>query len=193
MQPSPMVRVKHRAAHRADRARRILVGCAAVLSLLLLIPAAPEAVQASNDGAGSSATDPTDAAAVLLKADADFDLAVAAKGVDAWVAAFAADGIMFRAGEIVRGRAAIRELMAPTFSTPGFSLRWRPVHADIAGSGDLGYTYGSYESVSPGSAGEPVKRTGMYVTIWKKQVDGSWKVAVDLGSAAPPPPPNPSN
>ncbi len=76
-------------------------------------------------------------------ADADFDRAVAEKGVDAWVAAFAEDGIMFRAGEIVRGHAAIRELMAPTFSTPGFSLRWKPVHADIAASGDLGYTYGT--------------------------------------------------
>jgi ketosteroid isomerase-like protein len=133
------------------------------------------------------------AAAVLLEADSEFDRAVAAQGVEAWVAAFAEDGIMFRAGEIVRGHASIRELMAPAFATPGYSLRWKPVRADIAASGDLGYTYGTYESTARGSDGKPVTGTGMYVTIWRKQADGSCKVAVDLGSAAPPHSPSPTD
>jgi ketosteroid isomerase-like protein len=124
-----------------------------------------------------------------MKADADFDAAVAAKGIEAWVATFAEDGLMFRAGEPVHGRPAIRELMAPAFATPGFSLRWQPVAADIAASGDLGYTYGTYQNSSPGADGKPEVRTGMYVTIWKKQADGSWKAVVDLGSSAPPPQP----
>jgi ketosteroid isomerase-like protein len=130
-----------------------------------------------------------DAREVLMKADADFDAAVAAKGIEAWVATFAEDGLMFRAGEPVHGRPAIRELMAPAFATPGFSLRWQPVAADIAASGDLGYTYGTYQNSSPGADGKPEVRTGMYVTIWKKQADGSWKAVVDLGSSAPPPQP----
>jgi ketosteroid isomerase-like protein len=142
--------------------------------------------------AGGTPTE-ADAGAVLIKADSDFDRSVAEKGVEAWVSAFAEDGIMFRAGEVVQGHTAIRELMAPGFATPGFSLRWKPVRADIAASGDLGYTYGTYESRSPGPDGAPQVRTGMYVTIWKKQPDGSWKVVVDLGSGSPPPPPKPSN
>ena len=92
-----------------------------------------------------------DAREVLMKADADFDAAVAEKGIDAWVASFAEDGLMFRAGEPVHGRAAIRELMAPAFATPGFSLRWKPVAADIAASGDLGYTYGNLPEQLSGS------------------------------------------
>jgi uncharacterized protein (TIGR02246 family) len=128
-----------------------------------------------------------DGRAELIKADTEFDAAVAAKGIDAWVAAFAEDGQMFVSGTPVKGRDAIRELMAPSFSTAGYSLRWKPVAAEIAASGDLGYTYGTYESSSPGPDGKTISRTGMYVTIWKKQADGSWKAAVDLGSAAPPP------
>ena len=154
---------------------------------LLLLGAIPEGTMAADlQTAGSAA----DAAAVLLQADSDFDRAVAAGGIEAWVAYFAEDGIMFRAGEVVRGHAAIREMMAPAFATPGFSLRWKPVRADIGASGDLGYTYGTYENTSPGADGKPEVRTGMYVTIWKLQPDKSWKVAVDLGSPAPPPKPS---
>jgi uncharacterized protein (TIGR02246 family) len=165
---------------------------AAPLVLLLALATCPAiltnamAAEAGSPGGSGSP------AAVLVQADIDFDKAVAEKGVEAWVSFFAEDGIMFRAGEVVQGRAAIRELMAPTFATPGFSLRWKPVRAEIAASSDLGYTYGTYESTSPGSDGKPATRTGMYVTIWRKQSDGSWRVAVDLGSPAPPPakPPN---
>jgi ketosteroid isomerase-like protein len=134
---------------------------------------------------------PADTREVLMKADADFDTEVAAKGLEAWVATFAEDGMMFRAGEPVKGKAAIREMMAEAFATPGFSLRWKPVAAEIAASGDLGYTYGTYENRTPGPDGKPQLRTGMYVTIWKKDAQGLWKAAVDLGSAAPPPPAEP--
>ena len=168
-----------------------------VLALFLaLLGAIQEAAMGSDANAvdGTSGTGgKADAGAVLLQADSDFDRSVAEKGVEAWVSAFAEDGIMFRAGEVVRGHAGIRELMAPAFATPGFSLRWKPVRADMAASGDLGYTYGTYESGSVGPDGAPQMRTGMYVTIWKRQPDNSWKVAVDLGSASPPPPPKPSN
>ena len=32
---------------------------------------------------------------------------------------------------------------------------------------------------------EPVERTGRYLTVWKKQKDGSWKVVWDGGAADP--------
>ncbi len=173
--------------------RRGLAGWLVLVLFLALLGAIPEVAMATdpNVASGTSGTaGKADAAAVLLQADSDFDRSVAEKGVEAWVSAFAEDGIMFRAGEVVRGHARIREMMAPAFATPGFSLRWKPVRADIAASGDLGYTYGTYESASVGPDGAPQIRTGMYVTIWKRQPDNSWKVAVDLGSASPPPKPS---
>lgn len=60
------------------------------------------------------------------------------------------------------------------------SIRWQPLDAAISSSGDLGYTIGAYEIVRSGeNAG--VVTTGKYVTIWKKQADGSWKVIFDSG------------
>ncbi|HEX8505427.1 MAG TPA: hypothetical protein VF630_08670 [Hymenobacter sp.] len=67
-------------------------------------------------------------------------------------------------------------------------LTWYPVLADVAQSGDLGYTTGpwtSFKNDRPQAAGE-------YVTVWRKQPDGKWKFVVDMGveriGTAPPKP-----
>lgn len=54
-------------------------------------------------------------------------------------------------------------------------LSWEPKGADISASGDLGYTYGTYEM--QGAADQVEK--GTYVTIWKKKEDGTWKFVLD--------------
>ncbi len=124
----------------------------------------------------------------LMQADIDFDRATAETGVEGWVAHFAEDGQMFPAGaEIVSGRQAIREAMAPAFANPGFSLRWKPLGAEVARAGDLGYTYGTYVARGPGPEGRLTERHGKYVSIWRKQRDGTWKVAVDIGNSSPSP------
>jgi ketosteroid isomerase-like protein len=84
-------------------------------------------------------------------------------------------------------KAAIRELMAPLFSRAENSLRWEPIGGDIAASGELGYTFGHSTSRRPNASGETADYFGKYVTIWKKQADGSWKVVLDIGNRRPGP------
>ena len=57
--------------------------------------------------------------------------------------------------------------------------------ADISSSGDLGYTYGTFEFRSKDKDGKPTVDYGKYTSIWKKQADGSWKVALDMGNSSP--------
>jgi ketosteroid isomerase-like protein len=64
-------------------------------------------------------------------------------------------------------------------------LTWSPVGADISSAGDLGYTYGTYEFSAIGKDGKSVVEHGKYTSIWKKQKDGGWKVALDMGNASP--------
>jgi ketosteroid isomerase-like protein len=129
-------------------------------------------------GSSAPAADPS----VLVDADRAFARAVAEGGTDAWVSWVAADGaqIVPGAGEI-RGRDSIRALMA-YLDDPGTKLTWEPVRAQIAASGDLGWTTGTYESESVGSDGRVQHGQGRYVTVWRKQDDGSWKVVMDLGN-----------
>ncbi|MEE9441729.1 MAG: nuclear transport factor 2 family protein [candidate division Zixibacteria bacterium] len=60
-------------------------------------------------------------------------------------------------------------------------LNWEPYFADIAASGDLGYTLGKYKSTHIDDSGKASATYGNYVTIWKKQPDGQWKFVFDTG------------
>jgi len=59
----------------------------------------------------------------------------------------------------------------------GFTMTWQPSKAEISSSGDLGFTYGIYELKA-----EDTVYKGTYVSIWKKQDDGSWKFVLDSGN-----------
>jgi ketosteroid isomerase-like protein len=125
----------------------------------------------------------------VLEADRAFDRDVATGGAKAWASYFAPDGKMFRANAtITQGRAEIEQLMAPFFGQPDVSLRWQPTFADASASGDLGYTTGESTTRGRDEQGRVVESRGRYVTIWKRQTDGSWKVALDIGANTPPRP-----
>lgn len=66
-------------------------------------------------------------------------------------------------------------------------LMWTPLGADVSASGDLGYTYGTFEFHSKDKDGKPTVDYGKYTSIWKLQTDGSWKVVLDMGNASPTP------
>ena len=124
-------------------------------------------------------------ASVLLKMEADFQKATAEKGWDGYVSFLADDSVELPNGEsAVKGKEAIRKSLGEW--SPGMSLTWTPTGSDLAASGDLGYTYGEYTLKSKDKDGHPVVRYGKYLTVWKKQKDGSWKAAVDMGNNAPP-------
>ena len=70
--------------------------------------------------------------------------------------------------------------MGQQMAMPGFSVSWVASAVDVAASGDLGYSIGTYQFQMLMPDGSPMSDHGKYTTIWKKQTDGSWKVAVDI-------------
>ena len=66
-------------------------------------------------------------------------------------------------------------------------LSWIPMKAEVAQSGDLGYTYGNWQYTGKTKAGTDTTVYGVYSDIWKKQADGSWKAVLDHGSDTPKP------
>lgn len=64
------------------------------------------------------------------------------------------------------------------------SLRWWPEIADIARSGELGYTLGPWHYRTE-ATGDSVVASGVYLTVWKRQADGSWQAAADGGITTP--------
>lgn len=121
---------------------------------------------------------------LLFKLEADFAKAVAEHGHAAFVSYFAEDGVELDDGSGFTSRDEIAKQPA---WPEGTSLSWTPVRGDMAASGDLGYTYGTYIFKSKDKDGQIVSHYGKYMSVWKKQKDGSWKVVADMGNSSPEP------
>jgi ketosteroid isomerase-like protein len=65
------------------------------------------------------------------------------------------------------------------------TLTWTPTEAEVSQEGDMGYTWGRYQYRDRGANGKVAVETGTYVTIWRRQADGSWKVVLDGGEPDP--------
>lgn len=102
----------------------------------------------------------------------------------AFMAFIAEDGILFRP-RAVKGKQWMTEHPLPPSEKQPL-LKWQPGYADMAGAGDMGYTFGPWEFKTDVKDARAVG-FGHFVTIWKKQTDGSWKFAVDLGISHPEP------
>lgn len=58
-------------------------------------------------------------------------------------------------------------------------LEWAPAVAEVAAAGDLAYTSGPWR-FTPKDSDKPAA-WGEFLTLWRKQADGSWKVLLDHG------------
>jgi len=110
-------------------------------------------------------------------------LSIASGTREAFLANLSDESVLFRPGP-VPGKSWTKD------STPPPSqLNWQPEFADISQAADLGYTTGPWELRR--TPQDPPSAFGHYVTLWKKQSDGLWKIAIDIGvSHADGPKPN---
>ena len=121
---------------------------------------------------------------VLMQADRDFAKATATKHLDGWMAFMAPNAVLLRAEPLV-GLEQISAGMAKDFNAPGFQLTWEPTKSEFVGNGPVGYTIGRYEARFTGDDGKQHTAHGTYMTTWRQQHDGSWKVVADIGSPDP--------
>jgi ketosteroid isomerase-like protein len=120
----------------------------------------------------------------LRQLEGEFMKAAAEHGSEGYLSYYAEDAVEVPNGApLIQGKVNIAKTMG-FLDEKDNQLTWTPVGADISASGDLGYTYGTYEFRSKGKDGKPVIDRGKYTSIWKKQRDGSWKVVLDMGNAS---------
>jgi ketosteroid isomerase-like protein len=149
----------------------------AFLVATTLLPISHPAVSAS----------PQATADTLKQLEAELMKAAAEKGSAGYMFYYADDAVEVPNGHaLIPGKANITPGMA-FLDDKNNRLLWTPVGAGISASGDLGYTYGTYEFHSKDKDGKPTVDYGNYTSIWKKQKDGSWKVVLDMGNSRPAP------
>src|SRR2546423_2187191 len=122
----------------------------------------------------------------IRKAEADFEAARAAKGLEGWLSYFADDATDIAAGAPIADKTAMRARLQKRWNND-LLLKWQPVKVKVARGSDMGFSVGTWQIADKGKAPAGTIATGKYLTVWGKQKDGSWKVLADTGVQDPPP------
>jgi uncharacterized protein (TIGR02246 family) len=94
---------------------------------------------------------------------------------------FAEDGILLaRNGNFFKGPKQILERQKALMEEAGKGVKATVTTVDLWLDGGTAYETGRY-SYTYVDKGKPVNLEGRYVTVWKHQSDGSWKIIVDMG------------
>jgi uncharacterized protein (TIGR02246 family) len=114
----------------------------------------------------------------------------AGKDSDKIAAYYADDAVLMTPGmEATSGKEAIAGSLKGMMKDPAFSLQFKASKVDVAKSGDVGYSWGTYQMTMSNPAGKgTINDHGSYVTVYRKQADGSWKAVEDIATSAVPPP-----
>jgi uncharacterized protein (TIGR02246 family) len=162
--------------------------CTAVL--LFAAACAPKGETAVKDSAATAAPPGVDVAAVRQAIDQ-----ANAKASDAFQRGDTAvlfsfydkDAVVLMAGQPAwRGKSEVTSNAAKMFGGAKFSdVKFNTSTVDVGG--DYAIETGTYEMTVTEPGKKPAPDKGKYLTIWKKQADGSWKIYRDMPNSDGPP------
>ena len=172
------------------RFRNFLSCLVLIAGLAILADASAASAQLPEPGVASAEPNPlTDSTMkpgkmLLFDLEARFAKDVLARGGAGFASWFADDGVALGNGKApLIGKVAIAK--SATWLPQDYQLTWTPTDGMMGPSGDMGYTWGHYEGRSKDASGNPVLTSGRYITMWRKEPDGSWKVVLDAGANEP--------
>jgi ketosteroid isomerase-like protein len=132
----------------------------------------------------TSSTDSANTKDAVMQTDKDFNDYCAKHGQAAAFIKYA-DSSQISMGENslpIMGIEKLKESFSKRHDTIS-KLTWEPSKGEA--SGDLGYTFGWWKFYTKTAIGKDTIYQGVYVTVWKKQKDGSWKYVLDGGNDTP--------
>ena len=147
-----------------------------------LAGAASLALAACNQGGGGNHGADTAKIASDIKAqEAQWQKDYADKNVEALAGHYADDAALGNPGDpLATTNAERRKTIATLISDPNLKLTFAADVVQVAESGDLAYSRGHYSiQMTDKATNKPVTSTGTYVTIYKKQADGTLKAVED--------------
>jgi uncharacterized protein (TIGR02246 family) len=113
------------------------------------------------------------------------------KDLEKLIAHYADNAILMAPGmPASSGKDAVRKTVTDMVSDPALSLKFHASRVEVAKSGDLAYTQGSYSmTMTDPNSKQVIHDHGSYVTTYSKQADGSWKAVADIATSEVPPAP----
>lgn len=122
---------------------------------------------------------------LLFELEAKFAKDVLERGGEGFADWFAEDGVALGNGaQPLIGKIAIAK--SANWSPKVYQLAMKVTEASMGPSGDMGYAWGHFDGHSKDVNGNDVVTKGRYITVWRKQPDGKWKVILEAGANEPP-------
>jgi len=125
----------------------------------------------------------------LKENEAQWNRDFAERDLDKIIAHYADDAVLIVCGTSPSsGKAAIRQGLAGMIADAAFSLNIQASKVEVAKSGDLAFTQGSYTlTLTDPATKKRIQDHGSYVTTYRKQ-GGRWKAVADVAVSDIPPP-----
>jgi ketosteroid isomerase-like protein len=112
-------------------------------------------------------------------ADAQWSKAATARSLDVVLSYYSGDAVVLPPNaEMLTSKGDITKAWM-TLLDPANTISWTPMYVEVAQSGEMVYDVGSYTMVTKPKKGKPETDHGKYLSVWKKQADGSWKAVAD--------------
>ena len=140
------------------------------------------------NGCNAAPVDAAKDAAAVRATEVQWNADAAARDPAKFASHYDANAVDIGPGEVpVHGPAAIQANMTEAFKDPNFSLTFATDRVEIAAGGDMAYTEGHFtETETSAGAQAQLIQTGSYVTVYKREADGTWKAVADIASNGPP-------
>jgi len=89
-------------------------------------------------------------------------------------------------GTTADGSTEIRKVFANATTDQAFEVHFASDKIDVAPSGDMAYARGKFtEQYTDKTSGDVMSSSGIYVAVYEKQDDGSWKIVEDIAAVDP--------
>jgi len=156
----------------------------------MLVGIAALAVAATGcQNAGKDVSDPA-AIATAIKADEKAwsdQFQAKPRSMEALVGHYADDAYFVAPGvKPATGMTEIRKAYAEGLADPNFNIKFAADKVDVAQAGDMATSQGRFEQTyTDAESKAAVKVSGSFLTVYKKQADGSWKAVQDWAVADP--------
>lgn len=147
------------------------------------------AVATSGCTPAAKAADPAKIEQTIRAQEAQWQDAYKSKNLEALAGQYTDDAAIAGPGDALASSEVERrkELEGMT-SDPNFALTFASDRVLVAGSGDLASSRGHYTlQMTDKATNKPVMSNGSYLTVYRKQADGSWKAVEDFITPGPAP------
>lgn len=157
------------------------------LTSAALISALALTVSACDEVGVTKGSDPDSVKQAIKAGEAKWNQQVKSMNIEGLMSHYTDDAYMAVPGAAAAdGSTAIRQTYANASTDPAFQLQFASDKIDVSSGGDMAYTRGKFtEQYTDPKTSKVMKTSGSYLTVYKKQDDGSWKAVEDFGVADP--------